>query len=153
MNQDGQLRMSWRTLSANCKISRERRRLRSRSRNVGLGRRSPRGFNRCSSYSHQGTQDIRTSRSPMVESSSCLGTICCVCERRPSSTQRPCGLGLVEQLCCRRWYTYSVGRRWTTCDACSPSPNGSESTCLRRRDQLLASGHCCQQRRLCKQLP
>ena len=37
----------------------------------------------------------------------CLETICCVCARRPSSTQRVSGLGLVGQLCCRRWYTYS----------------------------------------------
>ena len=50
--------------------------------------------------------------------SSCLGTIGCVCVRRPSSRQRANGLGLFGQLCARRWYMCSVGHLATTCVAC-----------------------------------
>ena len=60
---------------------------------------------------------------------SCLGTICCVYLRRPSSTERESGLG------------------WTV--VLSPLV-----LVLRRPswDQLLESGHACLQRRLCQQL-
>ena len=50
--------------------------------------------------------------------SACLGTIGCVCVRCPNSMQRANGLGLIGQLCGCRWYTCSVGRLGTTCDAC-----------------------------------
>ena len=55
-----------------------------------------------------------------VSQISCHGTICCVCVRRRSSTQRASGSGLVDKLSCRRWYTYSVGRLGTTCDVSLP---------------------------------
>ena len=46
--------------------------------------------------------------------SSFLGTIGCLCVRRPSSTQRANDLGLIGQLCGRCWYTCSVGLLATT---------------------------------------